>query len=77
MGRLMLSIGVGGMILTLVGRLVRARKNLHLTFAAGSACLLLYSTYLGDIVFTILNGALLLIDIIQVIRYAEKEKTNG
>jgi len=66
----MLTIGIIGLVLTLIGRLLPSRKWLHLTFALGAFLLMLYAISLKDTIFTILNGVLFIVDVIQYVRYS-------
>ena len=48
-------IGAIGLILISIGIIAKERKRQDVLYACGGVCLEIYSIYLGDVIFTILQ----------------------
>ncbi|MCH7850134.1 MAG: hypothetical protein IH845_00645 [Nanoarchaeota archaeon] len=56
-------IGIIGLMLIIYGIILRKRKNSDMFFIAGGVCLEIYSIYIGDMIFMILEGVFILASI--------------
>lgn len=48
-------IGILGLILIIVGIVTKKRKNQDIFYIFGGTCLTIYSNYIGDLIFIILQ----------------------
>ncbi|MFC1656486.1 YgjV family protein [Patescibacteria group bacterium] len=68
------TIGAIGLVLIIIGLLRKNERQQDIIFIIGGVCLEVYSIYLGDYIFIILQAAFIIAAIYEIIKIKNENK---